>query len=428
LIGTAVAALLLAGAGGAYAVTHRAASAQPQARTLTVTRGTVQQTVSASGTLEPATEADLSFQSAGTVNSVGVSVGQQVTRGEVLASIDTSALQGQVTLAQAVVTQAQAQVTAAGSSGSASQIAAADAQLASAQAKLLAAQQALSQARLTSPIDGVVAAVAVKVGSTVGGSSTSGSSGSSSSGAGRVASGGGSGGSGGSGGAAAGTGTTGASGSSSAAVSVISTNAWVVQTQVGNADLASLKQGMQAQILPTGSRTTIYGTVESIGIVASSSSSGTSQFPVTIAVTGAPAGLYAGTAASVSIIVKQMDDVLTVPTAALSSSGGRTTVTVLQNGQQVTTAVTVGRIFGARTEVTAGLSDGAQVVLPDTFGTRGTGTGGTGTGGTGGTGTRTGGFGGGGFGGGGFGGGGFGGGGFGGGGGATGGTTARNGG
>src|SRR6478735_2839992 len=338
LIGTAVAALLLAGAGGAYAVTHRSASAQPQARTLTVTRGTVQQTVSASGTLEPTTEADLSFQSAGTVNSVGVSVGQQVAKGEVLASIDTSALQGQVTLAQAVVTQAQAQVTAAGSSGSASQIAAADAQLASAQAKLLAAQQALSQARLTSPIDGVVAAVAVKVGSTVGGSSTSGSSGSSSSGAGRVASGGGSGGSGGS---AAGTGTTGASGSSSAAVSVISTNAWVVQTQVGNADLASLKQGMQAQILPTGSRATIYGTVESIGIVASSSSSGTSQFPVTIAVTGAPTGLYAGTAASVSIIVKQMDDVLTVPTAALSSSDGRTTVTVLQNGQQVTTPVTV---------------------------------------------------------------------------------------
>jgi len=273
----------------------------------------VQQTVSASGTLEPATEADLSFQSAGTVNSVGVSVGQQVTKGEVLASIDTSALQGQVTLAQAVVTQAQAQVTAAGSSGSASQIAAADAQLASAQAKLLAAQQALSQARLTSPIDGVVAAVAVKVGSTVGGSGTSGSSGSSSSGAGRVASSGGTGGSAAGPGGTAGTGGAGASGSSSAAISVISTNAWIVQTQVGNADLASLKQGMQAQILPTGSRATIYGTVESIGIVASSSSSGTSQFPVTIAVTGAPAGLYAGTAASVSIIVKQMDDVLTVP-------------------------------------------------------------------------------------------------------------------
>jgi multidrug efflux pump subunit AcrA (membrane-fusion protein) len=414
LIGIAVAALLVAGAGGAYAFTHRSASAQTQPRTLTVSRGTVQQTVSASGTIEPATEADLSFQSAGTVNSVGVNVGQQVTKGEVLASIDTTALQGQVTLAQAVVTQAQAQVTAAGSSGSASQIAAADAQLASAQAKLLAAQQALSQARLTSPIDGVVAAVAVKVGSTVGGSGASGSSGPSSSGAGRVSSGGGTGGS------AAGTGSTAASGSSSAAVSVISTNAWVVQTQVGNADLPSLKQGMQAQILPTGSRTTIYGTVESIGIVASSSSSGTSQFPVTIAVTGAPAGLYAGTAASVSIIVKQMDDVLTVPTAALSSSNGRTTVTVLQNGQQVTTPVSVGRIFGSRTEITAGLADGAQVVLPGTFGTR-TGA----TGGTGGTGTRTGGFGGGGFGGGGFGGGGFGGNG---GGGTSGGTTARNGG
>src|SRR6478735_6761155 len=228
LIGTAVAALLLAGAGGAYAVTHRSASAQPQARTLTVTRGTVQQTVSASGTLEPTTEADLSFQSAGTVNSVGVSVGQQVTKGEVLASIDTSALQGQVTLAQAVVTQAQAQVTAAGSSGSASQIAAADAQLASAQAKLLAAQQALSQARLTSPIDGVVAAVNVKVGSSVGGTggSSASSSSASGSGAGRSTSGVGGAGAGGASGSGGASSTSGSS-SSSAAVSVISTNSWV---------------------------------------------------------------------------------------------------------------------------------------------------------------------------------------------------------
>ena len=226
---------------------------------------------------------------------------------------------------------------------------------------------------------------------------------------------------------AAGTGSTGASGSSSAAVSVISTNAWVVQTQVGNADLPSLKQGMQAQILPTGSRTTIYGTVESIGIVASSSSSGTSQFPVTIAVTGAPTGLYAGTAASVSIIVKQMDDVLTVPTAALSSSNGRTTVTVLQNGQQVTTTGDSGthlrrphRDHGRPLRRRSGRA--ARHLRHTRHRHRGTG----GTGG--GTGTRTGGFGGGGFGGGGFGGGGFGGGGGGGGGGATGGTAARNGG
>lgn len=403
----AVGVVVLAGAGGAYALNHGSTSAQAVPRTVTVSHGTVQQTVSASGTIEPATEADLSFQSAGTVDSLGVGVGQSVTKGEVLASIDTTSLQSQVTLAQAVVTQAQSQVTAASSSGSASQIAAADAQLASAQAKLLAAQQALSQARLTSPIDGVVAAVNVKVGSTVGGS---GGSASASSGTGRNSSGGAGGsggpaGQGGSGGAGGSSAASGAGGSASgAAISVISTNAWVVQTQVGNADLPSLKQGLQAQILPTGSRTTIYGTVQSIGIVATSSASGTSQFPVTIAVTGTPSGLYAGTAATVSIIVKQLDDVLTVPTAALTTSGGRTTVTVLQNGQQVTRPVTAGRIFGARTEITAGLSDGAQVVLPGVFGTRGTGAGG-GTGA--GTGTR-GGFGGGGFGGGGFGGGGFG--------------------
>ena len=382
-----MAVLVLAGGGVALALNRGTASAQVQPRTVTVSHGTVQQTVSASGTIEPAVEDDLSFRSAGTVDTVGVDVGQHVTRGEVLASIDTTSLQSQVTLARAVVTQAQAQVSAAGSSGSASQIAAADAQLASAQARLVAARESLAEARLTSPIDGVVAALNVKVGSTVGGSGGSGSSGSSgsASGSGPSASGGGSG----SGGTSGSGGASSASGSppSSAAVSVISTNGWVVQTQVANADLASLKKGLQAQILPSGSRTTIFGTVQAIGIVASSSSSGTSQFPVTVAVTGTPTGLYAGTAATVSIVVKQVDNVLTVPTVALSSSGGRTTVDVLQSGQQVTTAVTIGRIFGARTEITGGLADGAQVVLPSSFGTRGTGTG---------TGSRTGGFGGGG--------------------------------
>ncbi|EWT03150.1 secretion protein HlyD [Intrasporangium oryzae NRRL B-24470] len=404
-----VAALVLVGAGGAFALSHRSASAQAQPRTLAASRGTVQQTVSATGTIEPATEDDLSFPSSGTVDSVGVSVGQKVTKGEVLASIDATSLRSQVTLAQAVVTQARAQITAAATSGSASQIAAANAQLASAQAKLAAAREAVAQAQLTSPIDGVVAAVNIKVGSAVGGSGSSGAAGASgssgasssgSAGAGAARS------SGTSGSGSGGASSSSASASSGSAISVISTRAWVVDTAVANADLPNLKPGLQAQILPTGSRTTIFGTVESIGIVASSSSSGTSQFPVVVAVTGTPAGLYAGTSATVSIIVKQLDNVLTVPTAALSSNSGRTTVTVLRNGQSVATAVTVGRVFGARTEITAGLADGAMVVLPDTFGTRGTGGtrvgGGFGGGGVGGVGGGLGGgFGGGGFGGGG---------------------------
>ena len=412
LLVSAVVALLVVAAGGAFLLTHRTASAATQPRTVAVSHGTVQQTVQASGTIEPAVEDDESFGSAGTVDSVPVSVGESVTAGQLLASIDPTSLESQLTLARAVVTQAQAQLTAATSSGSASQIAAANAQLAADRVKVDEAQQALAQARLTSPIDGVVAAVNVKVGSTVSGGSSGGSGSTattrSSAGAGGAAAGSASSGAGSSGAGSSSSGSSSAA-SSSAAVTVISTRTWIVQTQVSSTDLPGLKKGMQAQIVPSGSRTTIFGTVDTIGIVASSSSSGMSQFPVTVAVTGTPSGLYAGTSAAVSILVKQLDNVLTVPTAALSSTGTRTTVTVLKDGAEVVVPATIGRVFGARTEITAGLADGAQVVLPDTLGLRGT-TGSGATGGTGGTGgARTGGFGGGGFGGGGgLGGGGFG--------------------
>ncbi len=91
---------------------------------------------------------------------------------------------------------------------------------------------------------------------------------------------------------------------------------------------------------------------------------------------------------------------LTVPTAALHSAGGRTYVEQVKNGKQVTTYVTLGTTYGPSTQVTAGLASGDKVAVTTTARTR------VGTG----TGSRTGGgFGGGGFGGGGFGGGGFGG-------------------
>jgi hypothetical protein len=139
---------------------------------------------------------------------------------------------------------------------------------------------------------------------------------------------------------------------------------------------------MQAQITPTGARQQLFGTVQTIGIVATSSGTGAATFPVTIAVTGAQSGLYSGTTASVSIIVKQLDNVLAVPTLALSSSGGKTVVTVQKNGKNTTVPVTIGTVYGAETQITAGLKDGDVIVMPSFSGT-GTGTTGTGTGGRG---------------------------------------------
>jgi membrane fusion protein, macrolide-specific efflux system len=368
-------ALVVVGGVGAWAVRQSSSSDAATPTLISATTSTIRQSVAATGTIQPANRADLSFSVSGTVTSVPVAVGDQVKAGTVLATVDSASLATAVTLAQANVTATQDQLTAQQNAGSSAvQIASSQAQLAAARSKLTDAQTALAAARMTSPLAGTVAQVNIAVGDKTGGaSSSSGASGAS--------------------------GATGASGagssSSTAQIVVISTTSWVVQASVGSEDLPQLTKGLQAEITPTGSTAKVFGTVNSIGIVASSSSGGSASFPVTISVTGSPKGLYAGGAAQVSIIVKQVPDVLTVPTNALHTENGKTVVHQLRNGAQVSTPVSVGTTYGPVTQILSGLKSGDKVIATSfriggnssTGGTRtrqGGGTGGFGGGGTGG--------------------------------------------
>lgn len=363
------AVLVLGGAGGAWALTHRSSATAAAAATQLVAASTttVKETVSATGTIEPATQASLKFAQGGSVTAVAVKVGDTVTAGQTLATIDPSTLQAAVTLTQQQLTAAQAQLTAATAAANSGQIASANAQVTSAQSKVTAAQTALTQASLTSTIAGTVAAVNVAIGDTVGGGTSSSSS---------AGSGGGASGSTGSNAAASAT--------SSSQFTVISTNAWLVDATVGASDLAKLKTGLQATITPTDATQAIFGTVSTVGVIGTTTG-GTSTFPVTIAVTGTPTGVYAGTTAAVVVTVKQVPDVLTVPTAAIHQENGMTVVYQMKDGAQVSTAVTVGTVYGATTQITKGIAAGDQVVVTARAGRTG-----TGTGGTGGTGTRNG--------------------------------------
>lgn len=173
-------------------------------------------------------------------------------------------------------------------------------------------------------------------------------------------------------------------------------------------EIGEIQIGDQATITPEGSSTNVYGQVASVSVMASQSS-GVASFPVVIDVTGSPSGLYPGATADVSIVVKELQNVLVVPTAAIRFSGGGTAVEVDQNGNYVTKAVTLGTASGGNTQVLSGLSASERVVeqiVTPTGRFGGT----TGGGGRNFTGGGFPGFGGGGFGGGGFGGGGLGGG------------------
>ena len=133
-----------------------------------------------------------------------------------------------------------------------------------------------------------------------------------------------------------------------------------------------------------------------------SQSSGIATYPVTLEVTGSPAGLAIGANAQVSIIVKQLTDVLVVPRGAVHQVAGKSVVYEMAGDKQVAHPVTVGLSAGGQTQIIDGLGAGTSVVLPAAP----TGTGSAGAGRGAGFGGGAGGFGGGGFGGGGFGGGG----------------------
>jgi HlyD family secretion protein len=109
----------------------------PTFTTATVTQGSIAVSVSGSGAVAAARTIDVPVQQGGTVTSVDVKVGDQVTAGQQLAQIDTTDLQLALQQAQANLksAQAQAQQTQNGTATEAD-IASATAQLNSARAQL----------------------------------------------------------------------------------------------------------------------------------------------------------------------------------------------------------------------------------------------------------------------------------------------------
>ena len=97
------ATVVVAGIGGGASAWALTAGSGPAYRTAVVGRDTVQQTLDTTGTLQPVTEASLSFQVAGQVANVDVTTGQQVTAGQTVATLDTTTLTADVAAAQATV-------------------------------------------------------------------------------------------------------------------------------------------------------------------------------------------------------------------------------------------------------------------------------------------------------------------------------------
>src|SRR6201996_7405171 len=82
-------------------------------RTATSGKGVVQSTVSGNGTLEPAQKVELSFGASGEVTAIRVKAGEKVTKGEVLAEVDSSSARAALASAEAQLIEAEEAVEAA---------------------------------------------------------------------------------------------------------------------------------------------------------------------------------------------------------------------------------------------------------------------------------------------------------------------------
>lgn len=195
----AAAALLLAAAALAYWQFGTAAP-QPAYVTEPAARGDFTVEVSATGTLQPLIQVDISSELSGVVRSVAVEENQVVSKGDVLAELDTVRLAAQIERAQASVKAAAAKVTEAKTTlqeteqaqarsatlstrgmvtdqaleaataardRAAANVELAEANLAIAEADLKLQQADLQKSTIYAPIDGIVLTRSVNPGQTV---------------------------------------------------------------------------------------------------------------------------------------------------------------------------------------------------------------------------------------------------------------------
>jgi multidrug efflux pump subunit AcrA (membrane-fusion protein) len=251
----------------------------------------------------------------------------------------------QVTTAEQQVSEAD-EALSTSQTGQSATVSSDRASLASAQSSLAEARQNVADAVLRSPISGTITSLDLESGQSVAAGNTSVSTPTSSSSSSSSTS----------------AATSSSSSSSADEVVIRPEGAFVVEADATTAQIGEVLDGEQAVISPTGSTSDYYGIVTSFSTTGTTSS-GVTSFPVTVAVTGSTKGLYPGASADVELVVKQVNNVLEIPTSAVHTLGTSSYVDILKNGKEVQQAITVGAASGTETQVETGLKSGQQVVL-----------------------------------------------------------------
>jgi multidrug efflux pump subunit AcrA (membrane-fusion protein) len=225
----------------------------------------------------------------------------------------------------------------------------AEANLREAQLSVKSARQEVRETTLRAPISGTIASVSGVVGETVsGGSSGGGTSEASTPGA------------------IGGESTSSSSSSSSAFMVLAQLHRLKLEVSFSEADIGKVRTGQTATVaVDSLEGTELAGEVTKLSVLPSEGSSSVVEYPATILLTQSAKGLRAGMSASAEVVVEQVKNAVTVPSEAISQAGGGKTVTVEEDGKEVTKTITTGLVGDETTEVVSGLKAGATLVLPE---------------------------------------------------------------
>jgi len=308
-------------------------------QTLTVELQTLEESVSATGTVAAVTSGSLAFEASGKVIAVNFEAGDVVEAGDVIAQIDTLQLTASLRAAESDLAQGEASVADLedaddGSDASTAKIASAEARVAVLQQSVDDATDAMSDAQLVADISGLVTTQSYALGDVV------------STGAGSAAQ--------------ASTGTT------STGVSIVGQDAWTVSVSLSEDEVALIAEGDQVTFT-ADDVDDFYGIVTDISNLPSTTS-GSATYAVDLDVTGTVAGLFDGTSVTADIAYLRQVDVLAIPTNAITTVDDVSTVTVVDDeGTETERTVTLGDSVGSYTPILDGLTEGEQLLVTVTI-------------------------------------------------------------
>lgn len=137
-----------------------------------------------------------------------------------------------------------------------------------------------------------------------------------------------------------------------------------IQAQVNISEIDSVKVSegnkvtMTLDAFPSSTFTGKVVSINTNGIV----SSGVTSYPAVISFDSGNDHIYPNMAVSAKIITKVKNDVILIPSAALQTAAGQSSIRVLKNGQLTSVAAEVGDSNDTKAEVKSGISEGDTVV------------------------------------------------------------------